>query len=303
MSEADGQPGASGGQQSDIQFDDDGTVSSEGLEDAAELERLQVENERLRRRYRQVHRVGYGRTALGLGLVGLLAIGAAVLFPSAREVLLIIGAIGLFSAVLTRFITPGQFLPVDIAEGVFDAVDESRGSLVAELGLRGNTRYVPLDDGTTVRLFVPQNDEVPLPSADDLRSTLVVPQDAPRRGVAFTPTGRTLFREFESALQGTLSETPRSAAQELAEGLTDGLELVDRADVEVDTGGRRVSLRFRGVPFGSVDRMDHPVVSFVGVGLATALQTPVSVADAHRDNGEAVVSYVWTARPDADEQA
>ena len=171
---------------------------------------------------------------------------------------------------------------------------------MAELGLSGSARYVPLDDGSTIRLFVPQNDEVPLPSADDLRSTLVVSQDASQRGVAFTPTGRTLFREFEDMLQGELSETPRSAAQELAEGLTDGLELVDSADVEVDTDSRRVSLRLRDVPFGAVDRVDHPVVSFVGVGLATGLGTPVSVTDARRDESEAVVSYVWTERSETD---
>jgi hypothetical protein len=300
MSEADNRSGPANGEQPDIRFDEEGTVSSQELRGADELERLRVENERLRQEYRRTRRAEYNRTALGLGLVGLVAVGAAVLFPSAREVLLIIGAIGLFSAVLTRFVTPGRFLPVDVAEGVYDAVDESRGALVAELGLSGSARYVPLDDGSTIRLFVPQNDEVPLPSADDLRSTLVVSQDASRRGVAFTPTGRTLFREFEDTLQGELSETPRSAAQELAEGLTDGLELVDSADVEVDTDSRRVSLRLRDVPFGAVDRVDHPVVSFVGVGLATGLGTPVSVTDARRDESEAVVSYVWTERSETD---
>jgi hypothetical protein len=300
MSEADGQREASDSQP-DVRFDEEGMASAETLRDTAELERLQVENERLREEYHRARRVEYGRTALGLGVVGILAVGAGVLFPSAREVLLIIGAIGLFSAVLTRFVTPGQFLPVDVAEGVYDAVDESRAALVAELGLGGDSRYVPLDDGSTVRLFVPKSDEVPLPDDEDLRSTLVVSQDTPRRGVAFTPTGRTLFREFEDTLQGELSETPRSAAQELAEGLTDGLELVDSVDVEVDTDSRRVSLRLRDVPFGAVDRVDHPVVSFVGVGLATGLGTPISVADARRDESEAVVSYVWTELSEADE--
>jgi hypothetical protein len=300
MSEADGQREASDSQP-DVRFDEEGMASAETLRDTAELERLQVENERLREEYHRARRVEYGRTALGLGVVGILAVGAGVLFPSAREALLIIGAIGLFSAVLTRFVTPGQFLPVDVAEGVYDAVDESRAALVAELGLGGDSRYVPLDDGSTVRLFVPKSDEVPLPDDEDLRSTLVVSQDTPRRGVAFTPTGRTLFREFEDTLQGELSETPRSAAQELAEGLTDGLELVDSVDVEVDTDSRRVSLRLRDVPFGAVDRVDHPVVSFVGVGLATGLGTPISVADARRDESEAVVSYVWTELSEADE--
>jgi hypothetical protein len=303
MSGADGQVTADG-QQPDVRFDEEGTTSAsasaETLRDTAELERLQVENERLREEYRRARRVEYGRTALGLGLVGLLAVGAAFLFPSAREVLIIIGAIGLFSAVLTRFVTPGQFLPVDVAEGIFDSVDESRSALVTELGLGGSGRYVPLGDGSTVRLFVPQNDAVPLPSAEDLHSTLVVPADGSRRGVAFTPTGRTLFREFDSTLQGELSEAPRSAAQELAEGLTDGLELVESADVEVDTDNQRVSLRLRDVPFGSVDRIDHPVVSFVGVGLATALGAPVTVVDARRDDGRALVSYGWTDRVDAD---
>jgi hypothetical protein len=261
---------------------------------ADRIRRLRAENERLRREYDHARRLEYRRTATGLAAVGALAVGAAAVFPSVREVLIVVGSIGLFSAVLTRFLTPERFLPIDVAEGIYEAVDETRGSLVADLDLAGDARYVPTEGGA-VRLFVPQREGAPLPDPDDLQSTLVVPADGDRRGVAFSPSGETLFREFGRTLGGSLGETPGVVAPQLAEGLSDGLELVDSASVEVDGGGNRVSMRLDGVPFGPVDRVDHPVVSFAGVGLATGLGTAVSVVDARVDDDGAAVTYAWDA--------
>ena len=296
MSESEREVVSGGSEQGDAQPDislnepmserDQMTMASE------RVQQLRAENGRLRREYQRAKRVEYGRTAIGLAAVGVVAVGGAALFPSVREVLLIIGSIGLFSAVLTRFLTPERFLPVDVAEGIYDSVDDTRGALVAELELVGDARYVPTE-GPGVRLYVPQREAASLPDSADLQSTLVVPEDDDRRGVAFSPSGKTLFREFRRTLSGSLGDTPRSAARQLAEGASEGLELVDSANVEVDTAGRRVTMRFSGVPFGAVDRMDHPVVSFVGVGLATGLETAVSVADARRDGDESVVTFTW----------
>lgn len=268
---------------------------------AERVQRLRAENERLRREYGRARRAEYGRTAAGLAVVGALAVGAAVVFPSVREVLLIVGGIGLFAAVLTRFLTPEQFLPVDVAEGIYDSIDETRGSLVAELELAGRMRYVPAEEA--VRLYVSQREGAPLPDPADLQSTLVVPEDDGRRGVAFAPSGKTLFREFRRTLSEPLAGTPRAAASQLSDGVSSGLELVDRVRTEVDSAGRRVTIRFSGAPFGAVDRTDHPVVSFVGVGLATGLDTAVTVVDARRDDDESVVTYTWEATTDADEGA
>ena len=267
---------------------------------AERIQKLRAENQRLRREYSHARRVEYDRTALGLGVVGLVAIGAAVFLPSVREVLIVVGSIGVFAAVLTRFITPERFLPVDVAEGIYDSIDETRGGLVAELDLVGDPRYVPTDQGTA-RLFVSQREGAPLPDSTALESTLVVPEDDDRRGVAFTPSGQTLVREFERTLSGPLGDSPRETATVLAEGVSDGLELVDTAKVKVDTAERRVSMRLSGVPFGAVDRMDHPVVSFVGIGLATGLETAVSVADARSDDDGAVVTYTYEPTSTADE--
>jgi hypothetical protein len=278
--------------QPDISLDEPMSERDQVAMASERVQQLRAENGRLRREYQHAKRVEYGRTAIGLAAVGVVAVGGAALFPSVREVLLIIGSIGLFAAVLTRFLTPERFLPVDVAEGIYDSVDETRGALVAELELVGDPRYVPTE-GPGVRLYVPQREAAALPESADLQSTLVVPEDDDRRGVAFSPSGKTLFREFRRTLSGSLGETPRSAARQLAEGASEGLELVDSAKVEVDTAGQRVTMRLSGVPFGAVDRMDHPVVSFVGVGLATGLGTAVSVADARRDGDESLVTFTW----------
>ncbi|WP_318568711.1 hypothetical protein [Salinigranum marinum] len=290
--------------QPDISLDEPVSERDQMAMASERVQQLRAENGRLRREYQHAKRVEYGRTAIGLAAVGVVAVGGAALFPSVREVLLIIGSIGLFSAVLTRFLTPERFLPVDVAEGIYDSVDETRGALVAELELVGDAQYVPTE-GPGVRLYVPQREAASLPDSADLQSTLVVPEDDDRRGVAFSPSGKTLFREFRRTLSGSLGDTPRSAARQLAEGASEGLELVDSANVEVDTAGQRVTMRLSGVPFGAVDRMDHPIVSFVGVGLATGLQTAVSVADARRDGDESVVTFTWdgeleTERGDAE---
>jgi hypothetical protein len=277
---------------------DRGRTDDQSVTPAERVQRLRAENERLRREYQRSRRVEYDRTAAGLAVLGVVGVAAGAALPIVREVLLVLGGIGLFAAVLTRFLAPEQFVPLDVAEGLYDATAETRADLVAELELAGDPRYVPTTEG--VRLFVPRRDGASLPEAEALRSTLVVPDDS-RRGVAFSPAGETLFDEFRWTLDGSLGESPGAVAARLADGLTEGLELVERASVDVDAAGRRVSMRLSGVPFGSVDRFDHPVVSFVGVGLATGLDTTVSVADARLDEDDALVAYTWDAATDGDE--
>ena len=285
--------------QPDVSFDEL-AFSPSSTDQTESIQRLRAENQRLRRQYSRARRVGYDRTAIGLGAVGVIAVGAAVVFSSVREVLLVVGSFGLFAAVLTRYLTPELFLPIDVAEGIYDSVDDTRSSLVAELDLIGDPQYVPIDRGT-VRLFVPQRPDGTLPDSEELRSTLVVPTDDDRRGVAFTPSGQTLFREFERTLTGSLGETPRAVATVLAEGTSEGLELVDGTDVEVDSATGRVTMRFAGVPFGAADRLDHPVVSFVGTGLANGLDTPVSIADARPDDDAgAVVTFTYDSAVEPD---
>jgi len=276
----------------DADIDGDSTAAEQTREAQAELERLRVENERLRREYDRSRKVEYGRTAVGLAVVGVAALVGAIAFPVVREVLLIVGSIGLFAAVLTRFLMPEQFLPIDVAEGVYNGVAESRRGLIGELGLTGDPAYISTEEGS-IRLFVPQYDETPLPDPEDVRSAFVVSERDGQRGVTFTPTGAALFREFKRTLQEPLADRPSEVAFQLSEGLSGGLELVDPGDIDVEAATTSVTVELSDPPFGDASRIDHPLVSFVGVGLATALKASVTVADIRVDDDRATVTYTW----------
>jgi hypothetical protein len=276
-------------------------TGADRLESRDEMARLRAENERLRNEYDRTRCVQYRQTAVGLAGVGGVALVAGALFPTAREVFVVLGGIGFFAAVLTWLITPERFLPADIAEGVYDAVHTSRRDLVTELDLADELVYVPLVEGDIVRLFVPQYEGMPLPEDALLREALVVPDRGDERGVTFTPTGTTLYREFAHSLKEPLADDPLNAALQLADGISDGLEVVDRSaiDVEVTFKEDRLSIELIDPPFGDADRFDHPVVSFVGIGLANATQRPVHVADVVVSDERSLVTYSWETTPEA----
>jgi len=75
--------------------------------------------------------------------------------------------------------------------------------------------------------------------------------------------------------------------------LSGGLELVDPGDVDVEAATASVTVELSDPPFGDASRIDHPLVSFVGVGLATALKASVTVADIRVDDDRATVTYTW----------
>lgn len=274
---------------------------------AAQVELLAEENRRLREEALHARRSTFRRTAAGMVAVGALAASGAVAFPGARNVLFALGGIGLFAGVLTYYLTPERFVAAETGEGVYTAVATTGAELVAELGLQDDRVYAPgrtPDEGVAdVRLFVPNRPEFAVPDAETLESLFVVTDDDRERGIAPTPTGGSLYREFESSMVGEVAERPADLAAQLADALVEGFELADSARAEVDSDGGQVRVEIAGSVYGPVGRFDHPVASLFGVGLAAALDAPVSLDVTPVEDGPAdyVVTCEWDADPESGE--
>lgn len=261
----------------------------------AEMAVLREENRRLREAYAHSRRTSYRRTALGLLLVGAAAGVGAWLFPSVRQVLVVLAAVGAFGGVLTYYLTPEGFVATSVSERVYAALSESIEGLLDELGLSESRIYVPTDGRTAARLFVPQNEGDALPEAAALDDVLVV-GDNGTRGVSLRPTGDTLFREFERALAEPFADAPEVAVEQLADALVENFEIASGTAVDADPDGtpRRVTVRAFGTAYGRAERPDNPVASLLGVGLARAVGAPVSV-DTGFDDDALVVTCRWRA--------
>jgi hypothetical protein len=253
--------------------DDDGDRTPDDL--AVQVELLQEENQRLRAAYTQAKRATYRRTAVGLFGVGLLAALGGVLFPDARTVLFALAGVGVFAGVLTFYLTPERFIPASVGERVYAALADTEAGLVSDLGLSETRIYVPSTTG--VRLFVPQHDQYALPDHDTLASTLVVTEDDRSRGVALEPTGQGLFEEFDRG-RAAGSDDPAVLVDELSEALVEQFEILEAAQPDATPSEGQATVGVEGSSYGIVGGVDHPVASFLAVGLANGLDRPVRVS-------------------------
>lgn len=256
----------------------------------AEVASLAAENERLRDAYAGTRRAAYRRSAAGLAVLGLVAVGGGLALPDGRSVLFVLGAIGLFGAVLTTYLTPERFVAASVGRAVYGALADNEAALAAELGLADEHVYVPTGPARGVRLFVPQAGTDGTPAPADLEATLVATDDTV--GLALDPSGADLLREFEASLAGDLADSPARLVGQLAEALTDQFELVRSVRFDVDAADGRATVGVAGSAYGRVDRFDHPVASLVASGLARGLGRPVTLA-VHDGGNEWVVTCRW----------
>ncbi|WP_255170531.1 hypothetical protein [Natrononativus amylolyticus] len=264
---------------------------------AASVELLEAENRRLRAEYARIRQRRYRNTAVGLAALGLVAAGGGAVFPDGREVLFALAATGLFGAVLTYYLTPGQVVAADVGERVYSALADNEATIAAELGLREDRIYVPQPDGPAA-LFVPRYADATPPPLERGAETRPFLLEDDRRGLVLRSTGGELYAEFERTLSGPLAGTPVGLATQLADGLTDGLELVGGAEVDVEDG--RATVAVTDSAFGAVDRFDHPAASFLATGFATGLERPVTLAvEPGDERADWLVTCRWETREGA----
>jgi hypothetical protein len=255
---------------------------------AQDVERslLRTENERLRRELARSTRTTYRRTALALLAVGVLSVLTAIVFPAVREVLVIVGAIGVFGGVLTWYLTPERVLAVSVIEGTFDAHASTLASMQAELGLSDEHVYVPTADhvGGT-RLFVPLHATYDIP--DSMDSLFLTVDTETERGISVQPTGAKLARALERSISGDL--TRDRLPDVVPEALVEQFELADHATGELTDDTLTIQVEIPAI--GGLDRPDHPVVSIIAVVTASTIDEPVRVEQINPPDGTITVTW------------
>ncbi|WP_148416132.1 hypothetical protein [Haloferax sp. KTX1] len=259
----------------------------------AELVDLRRENARLRQRYEALRRGRYRQTAVALAALGVAGLLGGALFPPVRETLVVLGAIGLFAAAVTRYLSPERFIPVGVGSAVFGAHARNHAAVVDELGLQDAAVYVPDADRDGVRLFVPEHRDYALPDAEALRDTFVVTDDDDARGVAFDPSGGGLFDEFARSLDGPLGDDPDALARQATDALVELFELAETATAETDAADGRLTVRVEGCRFAAAETFDTPVASFVAVVVARGLDAPVVTEVAAGEETDFAVTCRW----------
>jgi hypothetical protein len=262
----------------------------------AQRDLLREENDRLRDVVSRLERARHRQSAAILAALAFVALLGALAYPAERTVLLALGGTGLFGAVVVRLLVPERSVAPSVGERAYETRAAEHEALAAELDLQDEYVYVPTDDRTSVRLFVPQRSEYELPPRDACGSTFVLTGEPRQRGVAFEPIGAALIDDLRSTMRRELRTDPVAVADQLADGLVESLELADGAVATVDDDGRATIGVVDG-SYGPLDRFDHPTPSLFAVGLALALDEPVTLSVAEGDGRAAdyLVSCRWDA--------
>lgn len=295
-------PGTASSAAGDADPDTDAVTDADAATDddlrdlAAQVELLADENQRLRDEYVRARQSRYRATAIGLAAIGTVAVLGSLVFTDAREVLVALGATGLFGALLTYYLTPSRFVAADVGERVYTASTANVAAIGDELGLRDERVYLP---GETVpaRLYVPQHADYSIP--DERAGPIVVDDDS--RGLLLEATGAELFQPFERALTGDLAAEPTPLAAQLTDGLVEQFELARSAEADVDAGDGRATIAVSDSAFGPIDRFDHPIPSLLAVGFAAGLERPVRLEIAAGDDrADWLVTCRWDLESDAE---
>lgn len=287
-----------------FQETDDTAVEIDDMDRAelsARAERLAEENRQLRDanerlRATHTHRTWHRQSGWSLLFLGTLSGLGGIVFPETRSLLFAIAATGLFGGVLTYSLSRDRFLPATVCDRIYTAIADTRSTLAAEQDLSGVPVYVPDDDGGA-SLFIPADSEHEGPDGDD---DSPVPTSL-EHGVTLIPTGAELAQEFERTAPNALSNAPSTLATRLADAVVEQFELARRVELAttVSDGRGRIAVEISGSALGDVDRFDHPITSFLAVGLAAGLERPVSLeVSPHADTADWLAVYRWERADD-----
>lgn len=245
--------------------------------------------------------VGYRGGAVLLLVVTVVSGGGATFYPSASEVLTALAGIGAFGAVLCMVLSSGFRHPVEVSRSLYGATVADRAAIVNHFAATGHRAYVPTSERPVdARFYVGGTMDQPVPPVEELDSVVV---DADRhRALSLVPTGRGLARGFEPSVTD-LPDEDRAVVQALLEGVTDYYELAESTGLERIAGldgaeRKRVTVRVRGETVGHAGELDHPVQSFIGVGLAVATGTPVESESTVKE-GATYLTFEWSTSDEA----
>jgi len=223
---------------------------------------------------------GTGHSTLGFTVLGTTASAGGLLYEEAamRTVLVAIGATFLLGALLSYTLSSRRYLPAVVHESVYADMATTGWALIETYDLQETLVYVPRTDREQVAaLFIPEHREYSVPKSSELDPLLITDPDGGVRGVSLRPSGDTLYARFEAMLDGDVSDTPVELGVQLTDGLVEGFELADRASPDVSSTDNIVEFAIDGCAYDPSAGLDDPIQSFLAVGLAAGLETPVVV--------------------------
>lgn len=194
---------------------------------------------------------------------------------------------GLFISVLILFITPEDAVSARLFEHVYRSYAQMGTQTIGDTQLNTYT-YVPqaADGGYPgVRLSVAAHqDDTSLPLSEI---------NAISHETSFSPVGELLFDDFRNQLRGDFASAPNEIAAQLSDALINDWKIAENVVWACEEDGR--------CTFGIYDpvcepitQFDHPLVSFLGVGLTKGLGIPVRVKPHDGDDYvDYVVSCTW----------
>jgi hypothetical protein len=247
---------------------EEASPDEEGLEEriAALEERnreLRVENERLQSITGP--RVTYRQAAVLFLLVAAAAVGGTMLYPESRDVLIAVAGTGAFGAVLLGMLVQEWLLSASVGRALYDTLWQNERRIASRLGVAETSRYVPTGrESLGVRLYLSRSLDDPIPPPESLDSTVVSVEG--HYTLLLEPTGRELFGIFERT-NGDLPDDLRVAA----------------------------------IALGDATRLDHPIRSFIGVGLADLVGMPVESETWTDEDDNAVLAFRWEDEAPDDE--
>jgi len=235
----------------------------------------------------------------GVVLFLLVSVGAAAgtfLYPGSRDVLIAVAGTGAFGAILLGMLVQEWFLSASVSRAIYDTLCENETRIASRLGVAETSRYVPTGrESLGVRLYLSRSLDDPIPPSDALGSTAVTVDG--HYSLLLEPTGAEFVDLFERT-NGALPEDVRAAAVALRESVVHQFELAigaEVADLELPSGPGRNRLRVRvwGSVLGDPGRLDHPIRSFIGVGIARVVGGPVESETWLDDNENTVLVFRW----------
>ncbi|MFT4946594.1 MAG: hypothetical protein ACI8TL_000830 [Natronomonas sp.] len=231
-------------------------------------------------------------TTLFLGVFGLA--GVAVSFTTAvaeggfSSLAATLGGTVLVASLLNHALADGRDLPPAVSESVYTAYASLAETVLDERDLSGQGVYLPSGGQSSARLVVPATGGDPL---DRDWSTVDAVGD---EHAVFTPTGESLYRAFRRMkLRSSEHRTDHQRLlSRLASALDSGFELVEAVSVTVE--GDTATVSFESCVLPGVDRLDHPVGSFLAVGIAREFGEPVTVDRVRSDpDGSGSIELRW----------
>ncbi|USZ72089.1 hypothetical protein [Natronosalvus halobius] len=227
-------------------------------------------------------------TIAGFVAIGVFCFAAGFVVSAGREVLFSLGGIGLFAGVLTYGMTGTRSIDARDGSQVYGTCATNLEAITTTFGSSTERIYVPNPSGVEsgARLFVPADVDS---GVQDAAGFSIV--DSGERGLVLEPTGATLFQEFERALDEPVANSPELLVEQLIDSLRQRFEFITDADAIVRPDGGTVTITISGNVFGPLNQFDHPVASFLAVGLAVGLDRRISFEAFAVDDGKWVLEY------------